>query len=386
MHEKVAGYLDECIRTLVFVWGAFMTSPVSILLGHPKYGKADTLGIDAIPEMIICNSLQAYDPRSILVSEEIGVFGKSPWPTTSRFADQPAIFFCDPTDGSTPFEKFIRKMAGERTSIQYGQIMSRRERIAAWEQYNPVPASISGAYCAITCLWKGKILFTVLLNYITETLYVASEKGIFQYELPDYNKSHNLSVTHSTVQSGGTKISFLLTGNTFSTPKDCFGFAAFLGNVLYLENFGDTGIFQGDYKQFLRNSAPGGPSRVLYLSGCNQGFDPIGFILANGEKISEWIHWFAFAEYSGNSRKNPLLRVFEVQTSNQHIRDGASMSPLPENSFFQQDGHQIFLDLTKLNASTKPNAFRSTILVTPRHNESLVSLMQKLNFREIELS
>lgn len=47
-----------------------------------------------------------------------------------------------------------------------------------WEKIGEGPASITGASAAITCVRRGGIIFSVLLNYITQELIVACSSGV----------------------------------------------------------------------------------------------------------------------------------------------------------------------------------------------------------------
>ena len=69
-----------------------------------------------------------------------------------------------------------------------------------------------------------------------------------------------------------------------------------------------------DVSKLLHYAKPGGPSRILYLSNIQPKSHRLGFILANGEKISEWIHWLAFARFAKSHKDEslPALTVFEV--------------------------------------------------------------------------
>ncbi|MBU6390157.1 hypothetical protein KGQ31_01255 [Patescibacteria group bacterium] len=112
-------------------------------------------------------------------------------------------------------------------------------------------------------------------------------------------------------------------------------FVTFLGDkgkAGYLENFNDSGLMdKNDVGHFLHYGKPGGPSRVLYLSSIEPRENPIGFILANGEK----------------------------------------------------NGSKIYIDTNWLLRMPNPSRLRSTLIVAPCDNRWVIRTSSQFDYRPI---
>ncbi len=72
------------------------------------YGKKDTLGMDAGPEIIICDELRRYDAGAVVITEEIGAGNRLS--DTFRPNDPQTfrtVFVSDPTDRSNQLKAFL---------------------------------------------------------------------------------------------------------------------------------------------------------------------------------------------------------------------------------------------------------------------------------------
>ena len=122
----------------------------------------------------------------------------------------------------------------------------------------------------MTVVKRGEILSSLILNYISGEIVIACK---------DYIETHRVD--------GGS------TGIKFNEPKNGKTYLTYLGKA-YRQHLEDSKLLNPTFTT--DQIEPGGPMRVLYLSNLNPS--PQGFILANGEKIGEWIGWLAFCRYS----------------------------------------------------------------------------------------
>jgi hypothetical protein len=166
-------------------------------------------------------------------------------------------------------------------------------------------------------------------------------------------------------------------------------FTCFMGNEkkkVYEENLRDSRILSDqDRVSFVRHREPGGPCRVLYLSFLQPEDQPMGFVLANGEKITEWVHWIPFVRFStrGNGKS---LKLFEVSHDRPWTKDGILMSTSEPYSVFQEFNGKLCMDVNFLRRIENPSKYRSTLIVTYENNE-LIGLEAKANcYREITFS
>lgn len=378
-------YCSVCIGAVIAARTNLFESSAAEALNRTRYGKNDTLGLDAIPEIAISRTIRNFDGHSILITEELDAAAKRRWPTDADRLRQPIMFFSDPTDRSKYLRDFIKGVSEGRELEPVGRLLENEATIAQWDAMFEPPASITGATTSITCVRKGEIIFSVILNYVTQTLFVAVPEGVFFLKIPRYDDKKKLrSINLAYVLEHGKRLSFLPSQDACQTADDYKRFVTFLGKEGYEENFDDCMIFLTPREKdaFLHHKEPGGPSRVLYLSELQKGYGPIGFVMANGEKIGEWIHWLAFALFAN---KDSSLKIFEVATDRPWVKDGVLMSTASPYSVFSQDGDTAYLDMSQLRNFPKPSKFRSMLVVTPRDNDRIIQIMWQYNYREITL-
>jgi hypothetical protein len=379
-----SSYCDICCRALITAWRDLMEASPSEALAMVPYGKTDTMSLDASPEITIKDRLINYDPHCILVTEELGKSAKKNWPTDSMPAKQPLMFFSDPTDRSKFLKKFIKKISDADKYSQIGELIKEKDCILEWEEIGEKPASITGATSAITCVRKGEIVFSVILNYITQTIFVASSGSITQFKLPDYTNQRLDEIGFSHIVMNGKPLIFPPISSLCQTPDEHKKFVTFLGKTGYYNNFKDSMIFVNNPKSFLHHKEPGGPARILYLSELQKGFGPVGFILANGEKITEWIHWLAFAKFATDHEGSNSLKVFEISIERPWTKEGILMSTSPPYSIFCSK-EEPFVDISQLNKFDNPSRFRSMLVVVPADNERICKIMITHNYRDVSL-
>ena len=168
-------------------------------------------------------------------------------------------------------------------------------------------------------------------------------------------------------------------------------FVTFLGKEGYAENFKESRIIPpGETKQHLLYDLPGGPSRVLYLSNIVPQTTPVGFILSNGEKIGEWIHWLPFVRF-GRLKGFPnrrVLQLYEVHHDRPWTKESILMATPPPYSIFKlarPEGREMIVDVSKFKDFENPSRIRSTLLLAPITNTWVLPLMELHGYREINL-
>ena len=347
------------------------------------YGKGDTLGMDAGPEIAICHGLNEYDKGAVVVTEEAGTGGKQfsePFrpndPETLR-----TVFISDPTDRSSQLKAFL---GGFPVKKRVGHIMADPESAKKWEHLYGGPASITGATSSISCVRRGLPIFSVFVNYNTQELCVSCAAGNKVLKLPEERPAHPIDVSY--VMENGADIVFPSIGNDFMSMRR---FTTFLGDATkigYKENFDDSGLMDPkDAQSMLHYGLPGGPSRIMYLSTMQPKEAPIGFILANGEKITEWIHWLAFVRFAKKKMdaSMPALTMYEVFQKRPWTKEGVLMSTPPNYSIFRQHGSQMYIDTAWLLRMPNPSHLRATLVIAPQDNRQIQRTSSQSGYRTI---
>lgn len=72
MRGRTIAYCNAALGALFSAAHNLMSATVTEALGYTPYGKIDTLGLDAIPEIEIADYLYKFDPAALLVTEERG--------------------------------------------------------------------------------------------------------------------------------------------------------------------------------------------------------------------------------------------------------------------------------------------------------------------------
>jgi len=372
-------YCNVCIKALISAWMRLMEVPCAETLRPVKYGKGDTLGLDAIPEITISNRIREFDNHAIFITEELDDRAHRHWPTDSNPESQPLMFFCDPTDRSSQLKKFFERISKKDPIARAGDIMKDCDSEKIWEEMFESPVSITGATSAITCVRKGEIVFSIILNFINATICIAVDTGIYWYKLESFSSKENKNIALDDIFKRSKQLAF--PGMKGCSSEDYERFVTFLGKKGYKENFDDSGLFVKGAKGSLHHSLPPGPPRPLYLSDLQD--KPIGFILANGEKISEWMHWLSFVKYAKNADGNNALRAYEIVLERPWTKQGVLMSPsIPYSLFCDIDGRS-YIDISRLRTFKRPSQFRSMIVVAPYDNERIIHVLEQHQYREI---
>lgn len=347
-----------------------------------RYGKKDTLGMDAGPEITICGALGRYDEGAVVVTEEAGSKGKTlnnPFlpndPQSFR-----TVFISDPTDRSNQLKAFLMEFPKDRL---IGDILGNGEALKMWEEKYSGPAAISGASSAISCVRRGVPIFAVIINYITRQLFVACAAGNRMVELPD-KRPDVIDLAH--VQANGKLIGFPGMSSEVKSMRRFVTFLGDTGKTGYKENFADSGLMSDeDAKTFLHYGLPGGPSRILYLSSLQPSDMPVGFILANGEKIGEWIHWLSFVQFAKNhnDESQPALHMYEIFQERPWTKEGVLMSTPPNYSVFREYNGRMYIDTNWLLRMPNPSQLRSTLIVGPHDNRWAMRASSQSGYRRI---
>lgn len=376
-------YCDVCVNALIGAWRELMEASATENLRISSYGKGDTLGLDAVTEITIKGRLEQFDRHAILITEELDDQAHRRWPTDSDPVKQPLMFFCDPTDRSAQLKKFFESISKREPIKKVGDLMAKRNSGKTWERMFEAPVSITGSTSAITCVRKGEIVFSIILNFITGVIYVATDIGVFQYQLREFSDPKNEEVTLGDISQKGRPLYFPGVREQGYSMDDCKRFVTFLGKTGYLANFTDSMLFVEPPDGFLHHREPPGPPRTLYLSDLQNNYGPIGFILNNGEKIGEWIHWLSFVKYARNEHGGQALRAYEISLERPYVKNGMLMSTAPAYSIFCDGSDRKYLDISQLRNFTRPSQFRCMMVVVPYNNERMIHVLEQHQYREI---
>lgn len=376
-------YCDVCINALIGAWRGLMEVSAAETLRVVPYGKGDTLGLDAIPEITISARLKEFDSHAILITEELDEQVHRRWPTDSNPTKQPLMFFCDPTDRSDQLEEFFKHISKKNPIAKVGDLLAKCNQEKLWEKMFEAPVSITGSTAAITCVRKGKIIFSVILNYITGTIITATDIGVYWYKLKSFSDKSNEKVDLYDIVENGKLLCFPSVKDLGHSSDDCKRFVTFLGKKGYAENFNDSMLFVENPNDFVHHIKPPGPPRPLYLSDFQKKNGPVGFILSNGEKIGEWMHWLSFVKYGHNKNGAYALRVYEISIDRPWTKNGMLMSTSSPYSLFCDEGKESYLDISRLRNFKRPSQFRCMIVVLPYDNERIIHVLKQHQYREV---
>ena len=346
------------------------------------YGKGDTLSLDAGPEITIVRILQQYDNHSVVITEETGQesghFFESNDPSKYR-----TIFFCDPTDRSRQLKEALDGVSDKTTKV--GVIFRNPEFLRDWESHFGGTAPITGGSSAVTCIRRGVPVFSVIANYITQQLFLTCSAGNYVLKIPE-KQPRNKPITVDHMTAHGERVYFHDLDHT-----DVRRFVTFMGKSGYRENLLDSKLMgENEVDHLLHYDLPGGPLRILYLSTIQPPDNQMGFILANGEKIGEWIHWLPFVRFARKKHDDsePALRLFEVYQDRPHTKEGIFMSTPPAYSVFKpfsQTDARMRIDVGRFADFPNPSRIRATLIVTPYDNDWVTSVVRQYGYRTIEL-
>jgi hypothetical protein len=236
-------YGNAAIQGLLFANRNLMEASVEDALRvTPRYGKCDTLGLDAIPEISTSAQINNYDRHSILITEE-----QSEWPDIAGVSMNPHVFrtffVSDPTDRSADFAVFLNGVKNKKMRVLDAmKELSAKER---WEQDSSSPASITGPYSAITCIRRGIPILAVLVNYLTQEIFLACSAGIFNMPI-NYEAEPLELLTVDYIRSNGKRVEFGATVEPYKNLKKFVTFLGAEGKAGYLENFRDSHLMEED--------------------------------------------------------------------------------------------------------------------------------------------
>jgi hypothetical protein len=378
------GHCDAAIKAVLTANSTILGSTVEDVLQQvDTYGKKDTLGLDARPEIDIVQIMRAHDDNSIVITEEIGSKGNLILTHTYDPRALRTIYICDPTDRSLFLKKFFAQVADRTAKVK--DVIRNNGAIADWEKLAGSPASITGAFCALSCIRHAVPIFSVLVNYITQELFVSCSAGNYKLAIPEERPPIDLQY----IKSHGTKLYFPTIRNPYN--DDARRFVTFVGKAGYQENLLDSKLMsEGELDRFLHYPEPGGPSRILYLSSLQPPDTPIGFILANGEKIGEWIHWLPWIRFARreDDQGEYALTLFEIYRKDQlRIKDGVLMSTPPFYSIFKKHNsgwERMIMDIARFSDFDNPSKIRASLIACPTGNTWVTGLIKQFGYRPIE--
>ena len=292
------------------------------------------------------------------------------------------MFISDPMDRSAILKNFIASHDGKKT---LWEILGGLKAVKRWEETSGASAAISGATSAITCVRRGLPIFAVIVNYVTQQLFLSCAAGNYILGIP--LKPEKIDLRY--ILKHGAKLTFRKM-DTAHHEKSMRRFVTFTGKSGYRENLEASRLMDpAELEANLYYSLPGGPSRMLYLSSFQPEADPLGFILANGEKIGEWIHWLPFARFAklGDDQSESAFRIFEMYASSAQIKDEVFMATPPAYSIFQPSAtaadHRLVLDVQRVSSFINPSKIRATLIVVPSGNSLMTLLTRQYGHREI---
>lgn len=361
-------YLRECVKALARAREALLSLDCVRAASQVRYGKSDTLALDAVPEAALIRSLcEDFDPHLPFVTEETGQ------DVLLRGTEEEVVCFCDPMDRSKVLGRFL---SGKQGTVQ--SVFADRETPPEWEAKCGGNIELTGAYGSITATRHHHVLFNVMLNYVTGRFYIACDVAAGQIDLADAFDDvagNRLKRTQDLIDA--------LSPVRFSQPKfrtrgEGLRFVAYCKSKEYEDNLLSSDVAQlrdiGEIKkERLIFDEPGGPARILYLRDGS-----LGFILANGEKIGEWMGWLAWVAHSKGA-----LRAYEITFDSSWTRDQILMAPgqaytvLGDNVRHDRGRRwkMVQLNLLKLRFLRNPSQYRSTLLVCPSTNEEIRSTL-----------
>jgi hypothetical protein len=359
MYKADAHLLSECIRTMVDVQERLAGTRLDALVAcEGSAEKGDTLGLDLIPENTLRQYLVSeYDDHIVLVTEEQGAFN------ADLLGRAHLVAFADPTDGSERLRDFITAglaRGAVRPDDTFGDLLQSGAVVADWEGANGGTAILTGSSCSLTLVKRGEILFTVLLNYIAKRIFVACPEAVA-----------HVSITR--VRESSYKPDATWEALRFSEMGEAHRYVTFLGEESYLRYLKESN--PREFDKLPDDTHPVGPGRILHLSALNP--DPPGFILANGEKIGEWIGWLAFCRYSGE------LAAYALYPRTVFARDHVLIAPSPKYSILETRDGRLRLNFAKLRFFENPSRYRETILIAHRDNHAVFADLDPETSREL---
>ncbi len=377
-------HLNASLRAIVKAFYDLYHSTVGDALQPVNlYGKTDTLGMDSGPEITIGHELNKYDSGAVVITEEVGRKEKYNFDDTFRPNDPSTfrtVFICDPTDRSNQLKSFLRNFPKD---AKVGDILTDSKTPEQWEKDFGSPASITGATSAISCIRRGVPIFSVIVNYITQEVSISCAAGNRILKLTS-EKVQDMTLEY--ICKFGDPIIFPAIEGQMESMRKFVTFLGDEGKVGYKENLLGSGFMTDpQLNEFLHYPKPGGPSRALYLSTLQTQHKTLGFVLSNGEKIGEWIHWLPFLRFAKSQEDDsqPALILYEIFQDRPFTKEGILMAPPPTYSIFREYGDKIFVDTSWLLRMPNPSRLRGTIILAPYDNRWVVSSSDQSGYRQI---
>ena len=360
MRKSDRQLLSHCIETLLEVQAAIEAAPAERLVQSAPQYKADSLCLDTIPEAVLhAKLIDEYDGQIVLVSEERGAYN------CDHLAGGRVVVFADPTDRSEPLAEFLRDRIAAATdspSVTFGEILARADARDTWERRANCPAALSGACCSLAVVKDQAVAFSMLLNYITRQIVVACDRGV---------RIADTAALRTDVDGCGfDEAAAPVTFTAVAAGRTC---VTYLDAESYRDHAGQTGLLDGALASVADN--PGGPARVLYLSDLNPAAPAM--VMANGEKIGEWIGWLAVVRASGR------LTAYAVSPDAVAAREGILVAPSPPYSVLELREGQLRVNIEKLKWLPNPSRYREMIVVTHRDNTALQAEIESHNGRKL---
>lgn len=379
--------LNAVIRAVLMANESLSESTVAEALARTEYGKKDTLGIDAIPEIALKEELSKFDRALPFITEELGCSLSKDQVLKVLDTSEFCVCISDPMDRSSFLKEFLESLNQQEKENKLKDIFNNQEYIKIWEEKYGGNINITAPYCGVSFIREKRVLFSVLLNYFTQQIYIACELGIGSAKISDFpkNKAHDRINIYNIIKNGFKPLSFK--SQQSETFQDYQRYVTFLGKPGYGDNFKTAKIFLSQPSHnYLVYDNPGGPSRILYLSDMHKG-EPIGFILANGEKIGEWIHWLPFVRWSKDLGE-PCLKIYEVSFAQPWTKDGVLMATTRPYSifseiFFNMVCNSLKIEKLLIDHVSNPSKFRSTLVVARNNNRWVMHRMETQKYREI---
>lgn len=385
-------YCNAVMRILLksaqSLWGLKVSEAIQT---SAVYGKRDTFRLDAIPEIHMRTQYEAYDPLVVFVTEETGAQASQPYNPADHRSKFPITDVSDPFDRSVPTQRFLSRLHGEGNDTTLWELFSDAGIKAKWEAELGGPAEITGSSSAITRLIQGSPIFTVIVNFVTRQLVVACSAGVYCVNLPKtLDKLDKVNLTY--VREHGQRIYFPDINHHGNAAR----FVTFMKKEGYRENFLDTKLVEEhELATNMHFDEPGGPLRPLYLSTLHPEANRPGFILSNGEKLGEWVHWLTFLRFGLKPQDDGEigLKMHEIYGDRSNIKDGVLMSPTPPYSLFRKlnereeprDPNALILDVGFFPRFPVPSRIRSTLVLAPSDNQWIGNRLSYHGYRQIKL-
>ena len=351
------------------------------------YGKNDCLGMDAIGENVISQTLHNFDVNSVLITEESSDSLSSKF--SKNYGDQlpPTIYIADPIDRSSQLREFLETSTDRSKTV--GDFLTRESTIDEWEKHFGDPASITGASIALSCVRRGAPICSAIVNIISQELFVACRSGVFRFALPHYRKLQPSLIHLGNVVHCGETLKFRSFEDTQQNFEGARHFVTFTGSSEkqgYGENLIESGLLtKKEIDEYLAYDRPGGPLRILYLTSIQPVNKSIGLIISNGEKIGEWVHWLPFFRYGkpGGVTQSPLC-LFEIYYERPLVKDGTLMATPPMYSIFRADPDRLAsINFDRIKEFEHPRLIRSMLLVMPPSNYWAITKARNCHSREL---